>query len=199
MALVYGATPRTSRRCVAHRQQQVLRAAASRCLSIGAALLVVGFGFKVAVVPFHVWTPDVYEGAPTSVTAFMSRGRQGGRVRGVPPRLLRWRCRCWAKSCAGGRDPRRADDGGGELYRRRAAEHQADAGLLQHRARRLHAWSAWWRRSIREEANRRERSPAVLFYTLAYTVTNLGAFAVVHGVPAAARRCWSWTTTRAWG
>ena len=33
-----------------------------------------GFGFKVAVVPFHIWTPDVYEGAPTSVTAFMSVG-----------------------------------------------------------------------------------------------------------------------------
>jgi NADH-quinone oxidoreductase subunit N len=35
-------------------------------------LLVVGFGFKIAVVPFHMWTPDVYEGAPTSVTAFMA-------------------------------------------------------------------------------------------------------------------------------
>ncbi len=38
------------------------------------ALLVVGFGFKVASVPFHMWTPDVYEGAPTSVTAFMAVG-----------------------------------------------------------------------------------------------------------------------------
>jgi NADH-quinone oxidoreductase subunit N len=36
------------------------------------ALLVVGFGFKIAVVPFHMWTPDVYEGSPTSVTAFMA-------------------------------------------------------------------------------------------------------------------------------
>jgi NADH-quinone oxidoreductase subunit N len=35
-------------------------------------LLVVGFGFKIAVVPFHMWTPDVYEGSPTSVTAFMA-------------------------------------------------------------------------------------------------------------------------------
>ncbi|MFN8411226.1 MAG: NADH-quinone oxidoreductase subunit N [Anaerolineales bacterium] len=43
-------------------------------LSIGAALLLVGFGFKVAAVPFHMWTPDVYQGAPTSVTAFMSSG-----------------------------------------------------------------------------------------------------------------------------
>jgi NADH-quinone oxidoreductase subunit N len=37
-------------------------------------LLVVGFGFKVAIVPFHMWTPDVYEGAPTPVTAFLSVG-----------------------------------------------------------------------------------------------------------------------------
>jgi len=37
-------------------------------------LLVVGFGFKIAAVPFHMWTPDVYEGAPTPVTAFLSVG-----------------------------------------------------------------------------------------------------------------------------
>jgi NADH-quinone oxidoreductase subunit N len=41
-------------------------------LLIAMILLVVGFGFKLAVVPFHMWTPDVYEGAPTSVTAFMA-------------------------------------------------------------------------------------------------------------------------------
>src|SRR5512139_3096254 len=43
-------------------------------LSIGAALILVGLGFKVAVVPFHMWTPDVYQGAPSAVTAFMSSG-----------------------------------------------------------------------------------------------------------------------------
>jgi NADH-quinone oxidoreductase subunit N len=43
-------------------------------LLVGMALLVVGLGFKVAVVPFHMWAPDVYEGAPTSVTAFMTAG-----------------------------------------------------------------------------------------------------------------------------
>src|SRR5437588_44508 len=36
--------------------------------------LIVGFGFKVATAPFHVWSPDVYEGAPTPVTAFLSTG-----------------------------------------------------------------------------------------------------------------------------
>jgi len=43
-------------------------------LLIGAGLLLVGFGFKVAAVPFHMWTPDVYQGAPTSVTGFMAVG-----------------------------------------------------------------------------------------------------------------------------
>jgi len=43
-------------------------------LTVGAALILIGFGFKVATVPFHMWTPDVYQGAPTSVTAFMAAG-----------------------------------------------------------------------------------------------------------------------------
>ena len=44
----------------------------------GFALLLIGLGFKAALVPFHSWTPDVYEGAPTSVTAFMSAGAKAG-------------------------------------------------------------------------------------------------------------------------
>lgn len=39
---------------------------------IGLGLIVIGFGFKIAVVPFHMWTPDVYQGAPTPITAFFS-------------------------------------------------------------------------------------------------------------------------------
>ncbi len=45
---------------------------ANPMLSLALVLLAVGFGFKLAVVPFHMWTPDVYQGAPTSVTAFMA-------------------------------------------------------------------------------------------------------------------------------
>lgn len=41
---------------------------------IGVGMLIVGFGFKTASVPFHMWTPDVYEGAPTSITAYMATG-----------------------------------------------------------------------------------------------------------------------------
>ena len=46
----------------------------SPLLLMGMGLLIVGLGFKVAVVPFHMWAPDVYEGAPTAVTAFMTAG-----------------------------------------------------------------------------------------------------------------------------
>jgi NADH-quinone oxidoreductase subunit N len=47
-------------------------------LTVGAALILVGFGFKVAAVPFHMWTPDVYHGSPSAVTAFMSVGAKAG-------------------------------------------------------------------------------------------------------------------------
>ena len=46
----------------------------SGMLMTGVALLIVGLGFKAALIPFHMWTPDVYEGAPTSVTAYMAAG-----------------------------------------------------------------------------------------------------------------------------
>ncbi len=47
---------------------------ASPALMLGIILLIAGFGFKIAAVPFHLWVPDVYEGAPTTVTAFLSVG-----------------------------------------------------------------------------------------------------------------------------
>jgi NADH-quinone oxidoreductase subunit N len=71
IALVFGATHTTS---IYQIVAAASGAAPSPLLSIGAALILVGFGFKVAAVPFHMWTPDVYQGAPTAVTAFMSSG-----------------------------------------------------------------------------------------------------------------------------
>ncbi|MEP6925592.1 MAG: NADH-quinone oxidoreductase subunit N [Pyrinomonadaceae bacterium] len=43
-------------------------------LLVGAALMLIGFGFKIAAAPFHVWTPDVYEGAPTPITSLLATG-----------------------------------------------------------------------------------------------------------------------------
>lgn len=70
IALIYGQTGTTSLRALANGIQG--GAGVPVLLLAGMALLVVGFGFKVAAVPFHMWTPDVYEGAPTSVTAYMA-------------------------------------------------------------------------------------------------------------------------------
>jgi len=70
IALVYGATGSTHISVIA--ESVASGSAHGSLLVFGIALLAVGFCFKVSVVPFHMWAPDVYEGAPTPVTAFMS-------------------------------------------------------------------------------------------------------------------------------
>ena len=70
-ALVFGATGETGFIGIFAATS---RGTSGLLLTIGAALLLIGFGFKVAAVPFHMWTPDVYQGAPSAVTAFMSSG-----------------------------------------------------------------------------------------------------------------------------
>ncbi|MGH2408973.1 MAG: NADH-quinone oxidoreductase subunit N, partial [Chloroflexota bacterium] len=75
MALIYGATGSTRLQAInlcLHGVGCTPGAASSPLLFAGIGLMVVGFAFKISVVPFHMWTPDVYEGAPTPVTAFMS-------------------------------------------------------------------------------------------------------------------------------
>jgi len=73
IALIYGATGTTALPGIVTGLE-----AGSGLALAGASLLLVGLGFKVAAVPFHMWTPDVYEGAPTPVTAFMSVGAKVG-------------------------------------------------------------------------------------------------------------------------
>src|ERR1043165_3299109 len=78
IALIYGATategglPGTTN--IAEIALRINDSIYPPLLFAGAAMLLVGFGFKVATAPFHIWTPDVYEGAPTPVTAFMAAG-----------------------------------------------------------------------------------------------------------------------------
>jgi len=69
IAFIFGATGSTNLTKIAAALTQYPR---NDLLIVGAGLLLVGFAFKVALVPFHWWTPDVYDGAPTVVTAFMS-------------------------------------------------------------------------------------------------------------------------------
>ena len=71
IALIYGGAGTTSIPAIA---EAITAENKSPLLLAGMFLLVVGFGFKVAIVPFHQWAPDVYEGAPTTIAAFISAG-----------------------------------------------------------------------------------------------------------------------------
>ena len=71
IALIYGAVGTTNLLIIKNTFAVVSN---SLLFTIGAGLLIIGLAFKVAAVPFHMWAPDVYEGAPTTVTAFMSTG-----------------------------------------------------------------------------------------------------------------------------
>ncbi|MGP8065010.1 MAG: NADH-quinone oxidoreductase subunit N [Acidimicrobiales bacterium] len=77
IALVYGATGSTNLpEIAAFLAHNVITA--NGVLLAGVALIIVGFSFKVAAVPFHMWTPDVYQGAPTPVTGFMAAIAKAG-------------------------------------------------------------------------------------------------------------------------
>lgn len=71
VAMIFGATGSTSIPEIAH---SLLSQPAGPLVYAAAALMLIGLGFKVAAAPFHVWTPDVYEGAPAPVVALMSTG-----------------------------------------------------------------------------------------------------------------------------
>jgi NADH-quinone oxidoreductase subunit N len=177
VALIYGATRSTN--LIEIGRQVAAGGTISPLLVAGAALLVVGFGFKVAVVPFHLWTPDVYEGAPTSVTAFMS---VGAKAAGFAAFL-----RVFAVALPGL----------GEETARIVAVLAAltmvwgnFVAIAQKNIKRLLAYSSIAHAGYimvgmvaavhpANDMNRSDAIASVLFYTLAYTVTNLGAFAVV--------------------
>ena len=80
VAVLYGLTGSTSLSRIAEALRSgasapgLPAASASTLALVGVGLLLVGFGFKVASVPFHMWAPDAYEGAPTTVTALMAAG-----------------------------------------------------------------------------------------------------------------------------
>ena len=77
IALVYGATGSTNLPQIAdYLSKNVV--AANGVLLAGLALLLVGFGFKIAAVPFHMWSPDVYQGSPSPITGFMAAVAKAG-------------------------------------------------------------------------------------------------------------------------
>jgi NADH-quinone oxidoreductase subunit N len=166
MALLYGATGSTDFAAIrkAFDPSQPLAA-------LGLALIVVGFTFKISAVPFHQWTPDVYEGAPTSVTAFMSVTVKVAAFAG----LMRIVVDAF---------------GGGDLALRNVLWWLATAtmivgnvmAVIQENVKRLLAYSSVAHAGyllMGLVAGKQAGWAAMLFYLLAYLFTNLGAFGVI--------------------
>ena len=100
MSLLYGATGTTSLAGIA---EALAGGEPSLTLSLALVLLVAGMGFKIAAVPFHMWAPDVYEGAPTPVTAYLSVGSKAASfamilrifIEGLPSLVVDWQALFW--------------------------------------------------------------------------------------------------------
>jgi NADH-quinone oxidoreductase subunit N len=170
IALLYGVSGSTSLDKVA-RVVSVLSPASSTLAVLGAAMLLVGFGFKVASVPFHMWAPDVYEGAPTTATAFMAAGVKaaafGALLRvfdsALPALASQWRPLVAVLAIATMIVGNLAALAQSNLKRMLAYSSIAHAGYL------LTAFVA-----LPVAAGE-----AVLFYLVAYAAVNLGAFGTI--------------------
>ncbi len=151
-------------------------------LYVGLALLLIGLGFKAALVPFHQWTPDVYEGSPTPVTAFMATGAKaaafaalmrvfGGAFIGLAPQLHPFLMVLAVLTMTVGNVIALSQD---SIKRMLAYSSIAHAGYLLIGV--LAASSATFRGQTLEAQS---ATAAVLFYLLCYALMNLGAFAVL--------------------
>jgi len=169
IALIYGSTGTTSYEAI--RMIAGLQGVPQVTMVIGLALLLVGFGFKIAIVPFHAWAPDVYEGAPTAVTAFMTVGPKAAGfaaltrvlVQALPALGADWSAILWASSIL-------------------TMTVGNIVAILQSNIKRMLAYSAIAHAGYiligivaRSAAGHR----AVIFYLIVYTAMNLGALSIV--------------------
>ncbi len=174
VALMFGATGSTSvleiRQALAGTDPGLLAIAAT-------ALMIVGLGFKVAAAPFHIWTPDVYEGAPAPVVALMSTGPKAAAF-AVMLRVLfattssQWLVLIWI--CAA------------------LSMTLGNFGaLMQNNVKRMLAYSSIAHAGyllVAFAANSEIGISAAIFYTAAYAAMNVGAFAVVSHFAAGGER-----------
>jgi NADH-quinone oxidoreductase subunit N len=146
-----------------------------RALAIaGMGMLLVGFGFKVAAVPFHGWAPDVYEGSPTSVTALMAVGVKAAAFAAFARVFLHHFAAL-------------AVDWSGVLWIVAAVTMTFGnvVALLQRNIKRMLAYSSIAHAGyilVGMVAANEAGGAAILYYLLAYALMNLGAFAVVIAV-----------------
>jgi NADH-quinone oxidoreductase subunit N len=169
IALIFGATGTTNLDRIAN----AVAAGAGRdpMLAIGFGLLLVGFGFKISAVPFHMWAPDAYEGAPTSITAFIATGSKAAAfasllrvlltaVRGAP---LDWPMLTWGLAAV-------------------TMTVGNVVALAQQNLKRMLAYSSIAHVGymlVGVVAGGSLGNGAVLFYLLVYTFTTAGAFGAI--------------------
>jgi NADH-quinone oxidoreductase subunit N len=138
---------------------------------LGVGLLIVGFAFKVAAVPFHMWSPDAYEGAPAVVTGFMSTGVKAAAVAAfvrvflsaLEPMITDWAPVLWAIAAA-------------------TMVLGTVVGVAQTSLKRMLAYSSIAHGGYLLAglvAGNDVGKAAILFYLAAYALTNLGAFGVI--------------------
>ncbi len=172
LSMIYGATGSTAFNGV-HSYLSGAHAT-STLLFIGMGLLTVGFAFKISAVPFHTWTPDVYEGAPAPITAFMSVGTKAAALIAfarvftivLQPVHLDWMPAIWALTIL--------TIVGGNLL-----------AVAQKNVKRMLAYSSiahagYLLTGIVAGSNGNGLGmSAILFYLLSYTFLNMGAFGVI--------------------
>jgi NADH-quinone oxidoreductase subunit N len=170
IALVYGATGATGLHEIATRVS-ANNLGGSPILLIGIAMLLVGFGFKVSTVPFHMWAPDVYDGSPNPITAYMAATVKAAAFAAF--------LRVWLEAFP---------SEFGSWHRAVAGLAVATMvignaiGLQQRNLKRLLAYSSIAHAGfilVALASNTDQSASAMLFYLLAYTLATFGAFAVI--------------------
>ena len=169
IALVYGATG-TIKLGPIHDALASGAMGSNPLLLLGIGMMVIGFGFMVAAVPFHMWAPDVYEGAPTPVTAFMAVGVKLAAFAAFIRVFMvdfvsvgaQWQTVLWVVAAL--------TMTGGNLI-----------AVVQTNIKRMLAYSAIAHAGylLLGMAAGVRSGPAILYYLLGYAFTNLGAFSVV--------------------
>jgi NADH-quinone oxidoreductase subunit N len=168
IALVYGATGSTNFDKVA----AALAGKAPDGLAVlGLGLMLVGFGFKLSSVPFHMWAPDVYQGAPTSVTAFIATGSKAAAFAALIRVLFSalrsvqadWTVLLWGLAAVTMTVGNVVAIAQGNLKRMLAYSSVAHVGYML----------------VGLVAGGTSGAGAVLFYLLAYTFTTAGTFGVI--------------------
>ena len=169
IALVYAATGTI--KLVAIHAALTSDMAGNPLLLLGLGLMLIGFGFKVAAAPFHMWTPDVYEGAPTPITAFMAVGVKIAAFAGfmrvfmvqLAPVSAHWTMVLWGLAAL-------TMTVGNVL------------AIVQTNIKRMLAYSAIAHAGyilVAMTAGGDDAGGAILYYLLGYAFTNLGIFAIV--------------------